>query len=115
MPDPHRGSEPLTPAVFHVLASLAGGPLHGYGIMKRVEEDSGVEMGPGTVYGSLRRLEDAGWVTDSGVEGRDPRRGKTFVLTEAGRTALELEARRLTHLARLAAERGLVPDGYGTS
>lgn len=111
MPNSSRNREPLTPAVFHVLASLAEGPLHGYGIMKRVEEDSGMEMGPGTVYGSLQRLEEVGWVIAAEVEKQDTRRGKHFVLTEAGRQALEAEALRLTRLARMAVERGLVPEG----
>lgn len=110
MSESPQGREPLTPAVFHVLASLAEGPLHGYGIMKRVEEDSGLDMGPGTVYGAIHRLEEAGWVGTATVEKDDPRRGKSFVLTEKGRDALESEARRLARLARLAAERGLAPD-----
>jgi DNA-binding PadR family transcriptional regulator len=79
--------------------------------MKQVEEDSGMVMGPGTVYGSLQRLEEAGWVSAAEVEGGDPRRGKHFVLTRAGREALGREALRLSRLARLAAERGLAPEG----
>jgi DNA-binding PadR family transcriptional regulator len=110
VPESPHASEPLTPAVFHVLASLADGPLHGYGIMKRVNEDSGLDMGPGTIYGAIHRLEEAGWVASARVEHDDPRRGKSFSLTQGGRAALEREARRLTRLARLAAERGLAPD-----
>jgi DNA-binding PadR family transcriptional regulator len=83
--------------------------------MKRVEEDSGVNMGPGTVYGSLHRLEEAGWVTAIEAERQDSRRGKTFILTHVGRRALEMEALRLTRLARLAAERGLAPDPSSAS
>lgn len=99
--------EPLTPVVLHVLLALGDGPLHGYGIMKRIEDESGRRMGPGTVYGALHRLAEAGWIeelpapVDEGAKGGDPRRGNRFVLTVPGRTALEAEGRRLARLARL--------------
>ncbi len=53
---------PLTPAVFHILLALSTGERHGYGIMKQVEVNSEgkVTMGPGTLYGSLKRMLDAG-------------------------------------------------------
>lgn len=101
---------PLTPAVFHVLLALSEGPLHGYGVMKRVEEESGLRMGPGTVYGSLQRLEDQGWVRIAGEDATDARRGKRFELTPPGVTALQSEARRITRLAGLAEVRRLVPE-----
>src|SRR4030095_12861204 len=58
---------PLTPAVFHILLALSSGERHGYGIMKQVEADSQgkVSMGPGTLYGSLKRMLDAGLVKES--------------------------------------------------
>jgi len=102
-------SEPLTPAAFHVLLALSGGPLHGYGVMRRVEDESGIEMGPGTVYGTLNRLEARGWVEDGGIDESDPRRGCRFVLTAAGRKALAAEAARIDRLAELARERRLIP------
>ncbi len=105
----HAAEQPLTPAVFHVLLALADGPLHGYAIMKRVEEDAGVVMGPGTVYGSLQRLEDAGWVDASAATG-DARRARAFRLTERGREALHTEAARMTRLARLATRRAPAPS-----
>lgn len=101
------GHEPLTPAVLHVLLALSAGPLHGYAIMQRVEEDSGVEMGPGTVYGSLQRLDDAGLVRE--VEAGGERR-RTYGLTDEGRAALGAEAVRLQRLAALTRERRLVPE-----
>lgn len=102
MGTPADAGEPLTPAVFHVLVALADGPLHGYAIMKRVEEDSGQAMGPGTIYGSIQRLEDAGWVREDAASA-DARRRRAFALTAEGRAALAAELarfRRLTHLAR---------------
>ena len=101
---------PLTPAVFHILLALSDGPLHGYAIMKRVEEESRLKMGPGTVYGSLQRLADAGWVRERGLVGAtDRRRGRAFELTPEGTDALKHEARRITRLARLDGVRELAP------
>lgn len=94
---------PLSTAVFHVLLALADGPLHGYGVMKRVESDSGLELGPGTIYGSIQRLTDAGWVRaatgSEADDSRDARRGKRFELTDEGELALRAEARRIRRLA----------------
>lgn len=105
-----EGHEPLTPAVLHVLLVLADGPLHGYGVMRRVEEDSGIRMGPGTVYGTLQRLEESGLVRDAGEDPSDARRRSTFELTELGRSALRKEVERIHRLAELtrplAAEEG---------
>ena len=106
----------LSPVVFHVLLALRKAPLHGYAVMKRVEEDSGVAMGPGTIYGSLQRLVDAGWVAEEPEgpgEPQDPRRGRAFVLTPAGLEALRREAARITGLASLDAVRTLAPEGRG--
>lgn len=101
MTDASGAATPLTPVVFHVLLALGEGPLHGYAIMKRVARESGMNMGPGTVYGSLQRLEDAGWVAETdAVETGDRRRGRAFELTNEGAVALQAEARRITGLAR---------------
>lgn len=96
-----EGHDPLTPAVFHVLLVLADGPLHGYGIMRRVEEESGIRMGPGTVYGTLQRLEESGLVHDAGEDDTDPRRRRRFALTPGGRSALRNEVVRIQRLAEL--------------
>src|SRR5688572_28110479 len=60
-------SAPLTPAVLHILLALSSRERHGYGIMKQVESDSQgkVKMGPGTLYGSLARMLDAGLIRES--------------------------------------------------
>src|SRR5215217_5125096 len=96
-------SLPLTPAVFHILLALAEGPLHGYAIMQQVESSSGTAMGPGTIYGTIERLEAAGLVKELPA-GRSDRR-RTFALQPAGRTALQVEARRLSRLADLVRAR----------
>ena len=98
---------PLTPAVFHILLALSDGPLHGYAIMQDVEASAGSAMGPGTIYGTLQRLESLGWVKES-PPSRDDRR-RVFALQPAGRTALQEEARRLSRLAAMVRAKRLVP------
>ena len=99
---------PLTPAVFHILLALADGPLHGYGIMQAVEATAGSEppMGPGTIYGSLQRMEEAGLVKE--LPGRTDDRRRVFTLLTAGRRALSQEAERLARLAALVREKRLI-------
>ena len=98
---------PLTPAVFHILLALADGPLHGYAIMQAVEASAGVAMGPGTIYGTLERLEASSFVKE--LAGRREDRRRVFALLPAGRTALQEEAGRLSRLAALVRARRLIP------
>jgi len=95
----------LTPAVFHVLLSLAGGERHGYGILKEVlrQTDGAVRLGPGTIYGTLQRLMESGWVepSDGPATAIDERR-RHYRLTRSGRQALEAEVRRMEGLVRTA-------------
>ena len=101
---------PLTPAVFHILLALADGPLHGYAIMQAVEESAADEpaMGPGTIYGSLQRMEEAGLVKEVATRSDDRRR--MFTLLPAGRRALAQEAERLARLAALVRAKRLLPE-----
>lgn len=107
---PLLGQPPLTPAVFHILLALADGPLHGYAIMQAVEASAGGtgRMGPGTIYGSLQRMEDAGLVKEL-VSASDERR-RVFTLLAAGRKALAQESARLQRLAALVRAKRLLPD-----
>jgi DNA-binding PadR family transcriptional regulator len=97
--------------VFHILLALSEGPLHGYAVMKQVEDASGVVMGPGTIYGALQRLGEAGWVAEEAGAPEDSRRGRAFTLTPEGLEALRREAVRITGLANLEAVRTLAPEG----
>jgi DNA-binding PadR family transcriptional regulator len=107
---PGGPSGSLTSAQFHILVTLANGERHGYGIMQEVEERSGgeVELGPGTLYRSLRQLLDRGLIDEvegPGVTVSDsgpPRR--SYRLTEGGRALAAEEARRLESLVRWAGE-----------
>jgi DNA-binding PadR family transcriptional regulator len=104
----------LTPVVFHVLLALADGPRHGYAIMKDVEghTDGTLKMGAGTLYGTLQRLTESGWVAESeapiAVSLRDERR-RFYRLTPDGRKALGSEVSRLEDLIRLARRSRGVP------
>jgi DNA-binding PadR family transcriptional regulator len=92
---------PLTPAVFHILLALFGRERHGYDIMQQVNSDSQgvVKMGPGTLYGSLDRMIEAGLVTKGNTQ--DPRR-IYYKLTARGQAALKAETERLSRLAAVA-------------
>ena len=80
---------PLTPAVLHILLALSTGERHGYGIMKQVEADSQgkVKMGPGTLYGSMGRMMEAGVIRGSDKRGdpeMDDERRIYYEITGAG-------------------------------
>jgi DNA-binding PadR family transcriptional regulator len=101
--------KPLTPAVFHILFALSRGELHGYGIMKQVESDSQrrVAMGAGTLYGSLRRMLDAGLIRESDRRvdpALDDERRIYYAISPEGREALAAELARYEHLVELARE-----------
>ena len=104
---------PLTPAVFHVLLALTGGERHGYAIMQEVAEstDGRMKMGPGTLYGTIRRLLEARMIEESderpGPEMDDERR-RYYRLTAAGQRAVKAEARRYAELAELARRKRLL-------
>jgi DNA-binding PadR family transcriptional regulator len=78
-----------------ILGSLAGGPRHGYAIVRDVADHAGITMGPGTLYGALARLEERGLV--EALPGDERRR--PYRLTAAG--AREL-SERLTEMSRFA-------------
>lgn len=90
---------PLTPAVLHILLALSTGERHGYGIMKQVQADSQgqTKMGPGTLYGSIARMMEAGLLRESAKRvdpELDDERRIYYELTAAGRAALEAELAR---------------------
>jgi DNA-binding PadR family transcriptional regulator len=109
---------PLTPAVIHVLLALAGGERHGYGILKEVlrQTHDRMRLGPGTLYGTLQRLMDVGWVEESagtaGAQKSDERR-RYYRLTRSGREALKAEVERLDELVRAARAQRVIPRTSG--
>ncbi len=108
--------QPLNHSEFHILLALADGERHGYGIMQEVEQRSGdtVKLGPGTLYGAIKRLTAAGMIEESGerpADEDDQRRRCYYRLTARGREAVREEASRLAALVRVAeAKRLLDPE-----
>jgi len=102
---------PLTPAVFAILLSLAEGDKHGYHIMKdaRAPQGGGIQMGPGTLYGSLERLMRDGLVEETGLS--DDERRRYYRLTKLGQSVLAVELERLDAAVSSAHALGLLPHG----
>ena len=104
---------PLTPAVFHILLALADCEKHGYAIMQEVETNTGgiVAMGPGTLYGSIKRMLAAGLIEESD-ERPDPelddQRRRYYRLTGLGGQVVKAESRRLAVLVALAKAKHVV-------
>ena len=98
---------PLTPPTFHILMALAQGDKHGYGIILDVEErtDGRFRLGPGTLYGSIKRMLAAGWIAEI-KERPDPalddERRRYYQLTDLGHRIAIAEAERLDSLVLLA-------------
>jgi len=95
-----------------ILKTLSLGPLHGFGISRRVEQVSrGVfKMNPGSLLTALKRLERAGWLDSEWRETANARRAKYYSLTRAGSRQLEVETadwmRRAGAVARLLKAEG---------
>ena len=89
-----------------ILASLAGGPKHGYALMKDIESLSQgrVRMGTGTLYGALRRLLEDGWI-ERHEQDDTSREKQAYRLTAAGRAQLEAEVERMKQVTRAASAR----------
>src|SRR3954447_9889238 len=100
---------PLTPPVFHILLALCDEERHGYGIMQDVsrQTDGALELGPGTLYGCLKRMLAAGLVEESD-ERPDPdlddERRRYYRMTPLGDRVVRAEAQRLE--GAVAAARG---------
>jgi DNA-binding PadR family transcriptional regulator len=90
---------PLTETIFYVMLTLFE-PLHGYGIMQRVNELTAgrVVLGAGTLYGALVNLTDKGWIRP--LQGAAEERKKEYVITEAGHRVVAAELERLEELLR---------------
>lgn len=108
---PSTEPQPLTPAVLHVLLALSDGEKHGYAIMKEVEHntDGQMRMGPGTLYGTIKRLMQAALIEESDERpdpALDDQRRRYYRITGPGERALRDEMRRLDRLVALARRKG---------
>src|SRR5580692_67069 len=104
---------PLTPAVFHILLALSEGERHGYAIMQEVAADTGgsLQLGPGTLYGCLKRMLAARLVEESD-ERPDPdiddERRRYYRITDFGARTVRAEAERLATAVSAARARRLL-------
>jgi hypothetical protein len=125
---------PLTPVKLNILLALADEERHGYGIGVEVRERTGGKMrlGPGTLYGSLKRMVDGGLVEEVEESERHPEeserhpegaprrydaeRRRYYRLTGFGERVLGAELARLQRVVRTAQQKGLFPpSGHGVS
>jgi DNA-binding PadR family transcriptional regulator len=91
---------PLTPPVFHILLALADEERHGYGIMQDVARQTNdtLQLGPGTLYGCLKRMLAARLVEESDERPDtelDDERRRYYRMTDLGRSTVRAEAGRL--------------------
>ncbi len=111
-PDP-ESFLPLTPAAFHILLALADGEKHGYGIMREAtaQTEGRMRLGPGTLYGTIKRMLADGWIEESD-ERPDPElddeRRRYYRLTDFGQKVVRAEAERLSSLVSVARAKRLV-------
>ena len=112
----NQAGAPLTPAVLHILLALSTQERHGYAIMKQVEADSQgkVKMGPGTLYGSIGRMIDAGLIRESDKR-LDPKlddeRRVYYKISAVGKKALAAELQRYREVVAVA--KRLLPEAMG--
>ena len=110
---PREDSQPLTPPVFHILMALADGERHGYGIMHDVARQTAgaLQLGPGTLYGCLKRMLAARLVEESDERpdpALDDERRRYYRITPLGDRAVRAEARRLADAVSAAIAKRLL-------
>ncbi len=107
---------PLTPPVFHLLVALSDGERHGYALMRQVAEDTDgtLRLGPGTLYGCLQRMLDAGLIAESDQRADpqlDDERRRYYRISDLGTRVVIAEAKRLEAAVSAARARRLLPKG----
>ena len=107
-------SEPLTPAVFHILLALSDQERHGYAIIKEVSDQTNgaIKLGAGTLYGTIKRLLESGWIEESDTRpdpSIDDERRRYYRITPKGHLAATCEAERLEQLVRTSRAKKLLP------
>jgi DNA-binding PadR family transcriptional regulator len=114
---PKRKLDPLPAAAFQILLSLADDDLHGYGIMRNVEEQTAgrMRLGPGTLYSSIQTLLEEKLIQE--LDQREDaklgqERRRYYRLTAAGRKLARSEAERLADLLRVARAKKILRGDY---
>ncbi len=98
----------ISPQVLFILLSLAVKKRHGYEIMKQVKLDSNgkISMGPGTLYGAIKRMLKDGWIKEAGMSNRR----KYYSLTEFGRKNLSSELQRYDDILIQARKKEIIKN-----
>ena len=98
---------PLTPIVLHILLVLSHGERHGYAIAQEVERDTAgqLRVGPGTLYGSIQRMQRAGLLEEADRHDEDDPRRRYYRTTPFGRRVLARELERVADVVRVARDR----------
>jgi DNA-binding PadR family transcriptional regulator len=114
---PKRKLDPLPAAAFQILLALADGELHGYAIMRQVEEQSAgrVRLGPGTLYSSIQALVEEGLIeeVDPGEKSESlNERRRYYRITSNGRKLARSEAEKLADLLRVARAKNILRGEY---
>jgi len=88
-----------------ILKALSLGPLHGYGVLLRIQQISKdrLEIQQGSLYPALYRLEDQGWIASAWGESENKRKAKYYRLTASGRRQLQAEVERWNRMAAIIA------------
>ncbi|HLX73142.1 MAG TPA: PadR family transcriptional regulator [Terriglobales bacterium] len=88
-----------------ILKAVSLGPLHGYGILLRIQQISKdrLEIQQGSLYPALYRLEDQGWIASEWGESENKRKARYYRLTAAGRRQLQAEAEQWNRMAEIIA------------
>ena len=96
-----------------ILQTLAAGPMHGWGVAQRIQQVSNevLQIGQGSLYPALHRLEYKGWIKSEWGASENNRRAKFYGLTAAGRRQLEAELKTWDRLsAAVALVLGTAPE-----
>lgn len=111
---PKRKLDPLPSAAFQILLSLADGDLHGYAIMRQVEEQTNgrMRLGPGTLYSSIQALFEESLIEEVDKNSGTNERRRYYRITPLGRKVARSEAERLADLLRVARARKVFRGEY---
>ena len=115
IPEEPESSLPLTPAVLDIMVALGNEEMHGYAIMREVRRrtEGRRRLAPGTLYRSLKQMEERGWVVESEERPEpslDDERRRYYRLTDLGRRVALAELERLEGLVRAGRSKGFVPS-----
>jgi PadR family transcriptional regulator PadR len=88
-----------------ILKAVSLGPLHGYGILLRIQQISKdrLEIQQGSLYPALYRLEHQGWITSEWGESENKRKARYYRLTAAGKRRLQTESQKWNRMADVIA------------